>query len=404
MRNYIFIIRDIPNCNLKEDRVNWKNLYHHLPFNSAPPKNMKILHFNVYKHLLPGIKHQLIDERRAASELSTLIEWTTVAYSLDTPTQPFMKQASVISNKYIPKRLNEYLSLKTQAYDWLLENQHHFDVILLRYSAGDPFLFFNVNKINNFISIHHTLEHHESLLAGGIVGYLHSKLEQISAPYILNKSVGLVGVTDEIRQYEVDRIQYIKPSYTCPNGITITHPAKLIDQRTDEVKIVFIASTFSSWHGLDIVLEQFRQSALPVKLEVIGDVPNTLRVNDSRITYHGTLNKLEITDILNSVDIGLSCFALGRKGMKEACTLKVREYLENGIPVYANHVDSALPKNFPYYINRQFSLEYVVKLTSEFKKTSRSQVRNASEEFIDKKAQLKMLVEWITTINTLKQK
>lgn len=359
---------------------------------------MKILHFNVFKHLLPGIQHQLIDEKLVAEQLSEHVKWTIIAYSLDTPKHSFMRQASTPSNGLIPKRLSSYINLKKQAYHWLMENQRHYDVILLRYSPGDPFLLLNVKKIHNFISIHHTLEHYESLSGGGIINFLHSALERFSAPYILNKTTGIIGVTDEIRRYELSRITGTKPSHTYPNGISTSHQRKLLDLRTDEVKIAFIASTFVPWHGLDIVLENFKQSNHPVKLEIIGNVPNSLKVSDSRITYHGTLNKDKISEILNSVDIGLSCFALDRKGMKEACTLKVREYLESGIPVYAGHQDAALPEEFPYYTNKPFSLDNIVKIATKFKKTPRSSIRDASIQFIDKKTQLENTIDWITSI------
>ncbi|MBL4623537.1 MAG: hypothetical protein JKY42_00075 [Flavobacteriales bacterium] len=357
---------------------------------------MKILHFNVFKHLLPGIKHQLIDEQHVAQLLPTGIEWSTIVYSLDPPTLPFMMQANIPKATYLPKRLINYLSLKIQAYSWLLENQHRYDVILLRYSTGDPFLLLNAKRLERFITVHHTLEHHEALAAAGIIGYLHSKFDQVAAPYILNKTIGIIAVTNEIRRYEIERTKYNNTSTTSPNGIVILPSTHLVDKRTTKkVKIAFIASTFLPWHGLDIVLEQFKSSDLPVELEIIGQVSQALRIDDKRLTYHGTLDKEGISLVLNDVDIGLSCFALERKGMTEACTLKVREYLNNGIPVYANHDDSALPNDFPYYINQSFSLEHAYIMANKFKSLSRQQIRDASTKFIDKKNQMDALVIWI---------
>jgi len=356
---------------------------------------MKILHFNVYKHLLPGIKHQLIDEQSAAKELDDDIEWSTVIFSLDKPIEPFMKQANTSDIKFIPKKLTNYIHLKKQAYQWLLENHHRYDLVLLRYFSGDPFLFYYIKRMTNIFTIHHTLEHYESSSTGGSIGYLHGKFDQFIAPYILEQTIGIIGVTNEIREYELNRIKHHKKSYTYPNGV-ITHiGSNIIDRRTNQIKIAFIASDFLPWHGLDIVQEQFKKSKLPIQMEVIGHVPEELKIKDQRITYHGLLDKNQIALILSSVDIGLSCFALERKGMKEACTLKVREYLANGIPVYASHIDSALPKQLPYYINQPFSLEYVYEMASQFKSVSRTQIIKASEKFIDKSTQMKHLINWL---------
>ena len=356
---------------------------------------MKILHFNVYKHLLPGIKHQLIDEQSAAKSLNEDIEWSTIIFSLDSPVEPFMRKADISQNRYIPQKINNYISLKKQAYQWLIENQKKYDIILLRYFAGDPFLAFYMNKLNNVYTVHHTLEQFESKSSGGLIGYLHSKFDHFIAPYILKKAEGIIGVTNEIREYELNRLKKNKDSYTFPNGINTTSRTNLIDKRSDQVKIIFVASSFLPWHGLDIVQEQFKNSKLLVKLEVIGHVPDTLKIKDHRITYHGLRNKQYITSILKSADIGLSSFALERNNMNEACTLKVREYLSNGIPVYASHKDAALPENFPYYFNKPFTLEYANLIAARLKNTSRTKIIEASAEFIDKKEQMKHLSNWL---------
>jgi hypothetical protein len=69
---------------------------------------------------------------------------------------------------------------------------------------------------------------------------------------------------------------------------------------------------------------------------------------DERIESHGRMAPHEIAFLARSCSVGLSSFALDRMGMSQACTLKVRDYLQGGLPVYAGHRD-VFPEEFPFY-------------------------------------------------------
>jgi hypothetical protein len=70
--------------------------------------------------------------------------------------------------------------------------------------------------------------------------------------------------------------------------------------------------------------------------------------------------------------------------MTQACTLKVREYLAAGIPVYAGHLDSALPPDFPFYVCGRPDWAIAVAVARRFRNAAREDVVSASRRHIDK--------------------
>jgi hypothetical protein len=74
--------------------------------------------------------------------------------------------------------------------------------------------------------------------------------------------------------------------------------------------------------------------------------------------------------------------------MREACTLKVREYLANGLPVYAGHVDSGLPINFPYFFTGPPRIPEILEYARRVRNVDRVSVSSEAKSFIDKEALL----------------
>ncbi len=70
--------------------------------------------------------------------------------------------------------------------------------------------------------------------------------------------------------------------------------------------------------------------------------------------------------------------------MKEACTLKVREYLNYGIPVYAGHRDAALPEEFPYYKNGDVNLSDMIHFAEKCRNFSKNEIARSAAKYISK--------------------
>ena len=55
-----------------------------------------------------------------------------------------------------------------------------------------------------------------------------------------------------------------------------------------------------------------------------------------QVQVHGKLNIPRIRELLTKIDVTLGAFLLDRVGLKNACTLKIRESLSSGTPVYGH--------------------------------------------------------------------
>lgn len=147
------------------------------------------------------------------------------------------------------------------------------------------------------------------------------------------------------------------------------------------IHLLFVASRFSPWQGLDVLFESILTTAVDFTLSIVGDLCGDY-AEDSRVIYHGNQDHSELESLYAEATLGLSCFALYRKGMKEACPLKVREYLANGLPVYGSHLD-IFPKSFPFFRFGPPCIQSILDFHASMQRYTRQEIRLASREFID---------------------
>lgn len=150
---------------------------------------------------------------------------------------------------------------------------------------------------------------------------------------ILGAVSGFVAVTDEIASAYRDRGT---PIEIIPNGFWGA-AAPLPPATNAAPAYVFVGSPLNgggSWHGADKIVTLAR--ALPESnFHIVGlgaeDFPGeTIPAN---LIPHGYRTGDALTAILAQSDVGIGTLALYRKGMDEACPLKVRDYLMRGLPV-----------------------------------------------------------------------
>ena len=77
--------------------------------------------------------------------------------------------------------------------------------------------------------------------------------------------------------------------------------------------------------------------------------------------------------------------------MTEACSLKVRDYLRAGLPVYAGHRDSALPPDFEYFRQGPAQWSAILAYARCMRSVPRSTIAVAARPLIDKKVLLERL-------------
>ena len=71
------------------------------------------------------------------------------------------------------------------------------------------------------------------------------------------------------------------------------------------------------------------------------------------------------------------------KGLTQACTLKVRDYLAAGVPVVSGH-DDVFPDDFPFYRRTGTDIDAMLAAAREWRAVDRLTVREAARPYIDK--------------------
>lgn len=361
---------------------------------------MKVLHSAVLGHASSGIYHQMMAEHESAKNLG--LKFTTRVFcSKETyPESEITVHAKFMDISFPKSKLGHWLKLRYEYYKWLWEQQDSYDVIILRYSVHDLFLLkFLKNARIPIYTVHHTLEVPE-LKGMGSIGKARALAEQLIGPISIQYTTGIIGVTKEITQYESSRLKNEKKiTYVYPNGINIKETKVIEDLRSNVPQLLFIASYFADWHGLDLLLKDLCNNHSSFILHVVGktsEYQRSLANNDKRIVFHGHMSKKEINELASFCTLGLSSFALHRQNMIEACTLKVREYLALGLPVYSGHRD-IFPSDFEYYYYGPPSFNEIIKYCNNVEKATRLEVRESSKHFINKDILLNKLFQFLET-------
>lgn len=366
----------------------------------------KILHVSLLPYISDGILQQLSLEQTAADKLE--IPWKTIIFS-NTPNPQAIGlglQIQPDNCRLIPqvissKKIFVALHLRRSLYKWLKEIEQNFDLILIRYPVHDPWLVNYIHRSKVKIGlIHHAIEEAELRSEGGIIGITRSWLENVIGPLILNKAHVLIGLTPEILTYQISRSKKLSNSFiTYPNGGNSTETPSL-DRRADQPELLFMASKFSAWHGLDRLLNAMRKDKSSFKLHLVGSLSGDelLRARqDRRVVIHGTLSREEIKQLSGPMWLGLSCFALERQGMMQACPLKTRDYLSMGIPVYGNHAE-VFSSDFKFYKQGPVDVTEILQTAHVWRNVSREEVSSISIPLISKSTILRNFYESLKKI------
>lgn len=350
---------------------------------------MKVLHSALMKHSSSGILNQMTWELEAAKKLN--LDWEVVLYVQEyTENIP----SNIIKQWKGNSKLN-WIQFRQDYYAWLLEKSVFFDVLVLRHSISDPFQAAFIKKVKKPVYlVHHTLEVQEILSYNGIKSKIKGEIEKYFGKISLYSAQGVIGVTDEIFNYENTRIKNkFKNKIIYPNGIHYNNN-KIEDNRKGDVpELIFIASYFSAWHGLDLLLHELKNTSEKFILHIVGNlnhVDEQIAKKDARVILHGHLSQSEIQELISHMWLGLSSFALFRKNMQEACTLKVREYLKNGLPVYSGYKD-IFYENFIYYKIGKPNFDAILEYARKMRYESKEKVSNFSKQYIDKEILLENL-------------
>lgn len=348
---------------------------------------MKVLHAAHLPFWSGGIVQQMLWEQEAANELG--LDWRSAVFISSDSDIPMSTDDSVLVRHQSRKR---WLDYRRAYYEWLASNAPNFDLVLLRYSNFNPLQFrFLWSSPVPVVLVHHALEVPE--LKTVPMGRAKALAESVIGPLSLKKVPAIVAVTGEIARYEVARSgRRDLASFLYPNGTKM----RMLDSRVERhpvPRFLFVASRFSSWQGLDRLIRTARRSREDFIVDLVGEVePSDAAecAKDARFVLHGRQNADYINALAERAWLGLSSFALDLVDMEEASTLKVREYLSSGLPVYSGHRD-VIPDDFPFYRNGSCEMDQILAFARETIAFSPIEIARLAHPYIEKKSLLKSL-------------
>lgn len=364
------------------------------------PPNMRVVHVTVYGNLPAGVRKQIRWEQQAAESLEG-VEWKQLALHGGAPKESFEQRIPVPFRRIVLRNLYAWMVIRR------LCRTH--DFVLLRHMPFDPFVFFFAPFLANRIGIHHSKEIQElPLIRPGLSGRLASWVERVSGRVAVRTARAVLGVTPEIAAYEADLHAPGKPHFVYANGIDISGVELLPDHRDPEkTEVAFICNTFSAWHGLDRLMDAVGMESPPDSLTIhlIGNLSDrqkeqikALGEKSGVFQIHGHLESDDYRALLSRCDAGLGSLAMDRQSLRQGSTLKVREMLALGLPVYSGHEDASLPDDFPYYVNRRIEIADLCEFARSMKRHTREQIRQTSEPYIGKRESMQKVVDWLRTL------
>lgn len=358
---------------------------------SKVKKYPRILHATLALSMPPvGIVRQIISEQNASAALG--IDWESKIFGpaeLGLPKEifqpvsvPLIRGASSLFTRIV---LSTYGAIKI--YSLLASHAKRYDFVILRYSISSvsQYLFLSYSK-KNVLLVHHTKEEAEFNLLRGRFFLLRRYIESFLGPKSLKKAAGLIAVTQEILEYEIYRASLVnKPCFVYPNGCALEGSIPP-DRRSHHLpEILFVASSFAPWHGLDLLLQSVSASDVSFVLHLVGRLPVQYLslVKDRRIVLHGELTEEQVCQLSERCWIAVSSLAFYRLGMIEGCPLKTREYLKLGLPVYADYHD-VFPADAFFFKRGSPDIGTLIHFAFDTRSISKSRVVQMASGFIAK--------------------
>jgi len=168
---------------------------------------------------------------------------------------------------------------------------------------------------------------------------------------LLSRVDGLVCVTEELAR-SPDFTTFGKPTVTIGNGVDLERMRELPPAHNERARVVFLGSARQQWHGVDKI-SLLAERMPEADFDVVGypaalvdfPVPSNMRV-------HPPLTQEDYEPLLARADLAIGTLALHRKNMREACPLKVREYLGHGLPVVIAYEDTDFAGEDPWFLLR----------------------------------------------------
>ena len=336
----------------------------------------RIAHVTLILQDVPGIANKLEAQAEICSEAKIPIDFYWLAGTEGPNPNSFDSLKIQRLNYSSPFRLR-YKQAKI-----LSELQVDYDKIILRYPLWDPVLFLFIKNKKNIILEHHTMEYEELFAQKSWRRFT----EKFFATTWLRSFGAFTAVSKEIEKYHSQKRLGEQKSIFIPNSIKVgSEPLQNLSNKG--LRMIFVASRFDAWHGLDLILEVLSRSDLDFQLDIVGKCLSGEEKKfeqDKRFNFLGSMDVQVLRASYKNYSLAVGSLAMIRNGMKEASTLKVREYLAHGLPVILSYNEVAFPENFPYICNMNgFELGKFIAFKEKLHGVSKEQVRTTAKPYID---------------------
>ncbi|WP_152084843.1 glycosyltransferase [Pseudoalteromonas sp. A25] len=197
-------------------------------------------------------------------------------------------------------------------------------------------------EINTDTDMEISLEKSRSIK--GFATYIYNALTKA---FYQRRLAGAVSVTKELSgSVSTQQVAVI------PNSIAVEgfNYRKSVDKLDSKLSVLFVGTPGLMWHGIDILNQLARETKGRLEFHVVGMEQSVLSEPSENIHFYGYLPVEQYAAIAQSCSVGLGTLALHRKGMKEACPLKVREYLAAGLPVILPYEETAFLEHKPDWV------------------------------------------------------
>lgn len=245
-------------------------------------------------------------------------------------------------------RLKETRKVGTEiAYELFKTNSPEF--LYFRYPLGCPWtlsLFKRLTSLGiKIITEHQSIEKKELL---ALKKYLFWISESVFGRICLAKNYGVVGVTDEITDFQKHRARNAKV-LTIPNGIDSSNFSFRNPNYADPQKrldMLFIGS-LSKWHGLDRLIKGMTGYKNNCFFHIVGEgkekenlrhLAGSLGLAEN-VLFYGFRDKEQLDIFFEKCHIAIGSLGVHRNSLTQASPLKVREYAARGIPSVISYED-----------------------------------------------------------------
>lgn len=287
------------------------------------------------------------------------------------------------------------------------------DIIYLRIPYPSPHIsrILRQPRACKIVIEYQTIESFEYQLKGK---YWYLLIDFLFGNAIRKYTDAIVGVTNEITQYEVSRSgDYNKHHITIGNGFDAasTPVRRPPDYDGGDLHLLCVANV-SRWHGLDRLLQGLAayDGTPKVILHIGGDgselpqlhkLTNELGIGD-RVIFHGFTTGKALDDLFDQCHVAVGSLGIHRIGLKEASILKAREYCARGIPFIYGIADPDFPVDVPYILHlpadeSPINIDQVLAFAQEVcaDPDHPQKMRRYAEEHLDWSVKMKQLKEFL---------